>query len=149
MLDHNATQAAIRAGYSAKTARQIAEQNMRKPQIKSEIDKKLSELDKKSEDLRERVIQQLSRRAFRDIRKLYNPDGSFKIPGEWDDETAAAIDNIEVAEITSEGKTLGLLKKVKAANPDKALEMLGKHLGIFRDEGPQSGNVFNVQINIG
>lgn len=38
LIDHNATQAAIRAGYSAKTARSVGSENLAKPDIKAAID---------------------------------------------------------------------------------------------------------------
>ena len=44
--DKNATQAAIRAGYSAKTAASIGAENLRKPQIRAEIDRGLAEGDR-------------------------------------------------------------------------------------------------------
>lgn len=43
LIDLNATQAAIRAGYSEKAARQIATENMAKPSIKEYIEKRMAE----------------------------------------------------------------------------------------------------------
>lgn len=45
LIDLNATQAAIRSGYSKKTARQMATENLTKPAIKEYIDKRMAEKD--------------------------------------------------------------------------------------------------------
>ena len=67
LIDLNATQAAIRAGYSAKTAHSIGEENLRKPEIKSAIDAGLAQKQEKSErkasDVR-KDIQELGKRAI-------------------------------------------------------------------------------------
>ena len=59
MVDLNATQAAIRAGYSKKTAGQIGEQNLKKLEIKSEIDLLRAEQSKKLEITKEGLLQDL------------------------------------------------------------------------------------------
>ena len=63
-IDHNATQAAIRAGYSPKTAGAIGAENLKKPQIDAEIKRIESATVQKLEITRERIAQELAEIAF-------------------------------------------------------------------------------------
>ena len=60
LIDCNATQAAIRAGYSAKTARQIGQENLSKPDIKKYIDEQLEKMQSNSVASAEEVMQYLT-----------------------------------------------------------------------------------------
>ena len=61
LIDLNATQAAIRAGYSKKTAGQIGDENLKKPQIATAIQESMSERAERAEISSELVIQGLLR----------------------------------------------------------------------------------------
>ena len=89
LIDLNATQAAIRAGYSEKTAREQAAQNLSKLNIQEKIVELKAERSKRTEITQDSVIQEL-----------------------------AAVARAEV-------------KGVRAVDKLKALELLGKHLGMF------------------
>ena len=60
LIDCNATQAAIRAGYSEKTARQIGQENLSKPDIKKYIDEQLEKMQSDSVASAEEVMQYLT-----------------------------------------------------------------------------------------
>ena len=60
LVDLNATQAAIRAGYSKKTARQIAKENLTKPYIKAYIDQQLKKLEDERIAEAKEVLQYLT-----------------------------------------------------------------------------------------
>src|SRR3954466_7069409 len=81
----NATRAAIRAGYSAKTARSIGSQNLGKFEIAVEIARRLREGPKKPEpDLqRMRVIRQLEQIAYANIGLILGPKKTIKPTHEW------------------------------------------------------------------
>ena len=64
LIDLNATQAAIRAGYSEKTAYRTGADNLRKPQIEEYIAKRQKELSRSTEITQERVIKELALIAF-------------------------------------------------------------------------------------
>jgi phage terminase small subunit len=63
VIDKNATQAAIRAGYSKKTAKEIGYEHLTKPHIRQAVDKKLERLAKKSEITAEWIIEQFKAAA--------------------------------------------------------------------------------------
>ena len=75
------------------------------------------------------MIQEIARLAFLDIRKAFGEQGQLKAIHELDDDTAAAIAGIDIAELTNEGQSIGLIKKVKLSDKRGALELLLKHLG--------------------
>jgi phage terminase small subunit len=91
MIDFNATQAAIRAGYSSKAADRMGPSLIGIPCIKEEINKRIARRGVSAEATVQRVVMELARIAFFDKRKLYRDDGSLKQPHEWDDDTAAVV----------------------------------------------------------
>lgn len=83
----------------------------------------------------DRLLQELARVAFFDPRKAFNDDGSMKPLSELDDDTAAAIAGLDLAEIRdSEGQPIGVLKKIKIADKLVALDKLARHLGLLQDK---------------
>jgi phage terminase small subunit len=142
--------AAIRAGFSARNADSIASRLVKKSQVLEAIEKKRSERLRKIGVRADRVLTEIARVAFSDLRKLYKEDGSLKLPGEWSDEAAAAVAGVEVFEEFSgrgEDRTLiGHTKKVRSYDKVKALELLSKHLGIIgngkhHDEEAEEGDI--------
>ncbi|WP_213431657.1 terminase small subunit, partial [Paenibacillus dendritiformis] len=61
LIDLNATQAAIRAGYSAKTARKIGAENLTKPDIQKAIQEAMERREKRTEITQDRVLQELAK----------------------------------------------------------------------------------------
>ena len=148
LVDLNATQAAIRAGYSEKTAGAIGFENLHKPQIATAIQAAFDARSKRTEITQDMVLQELARIGFADIRRLF----------EWDEERATFVPSRELSEaeaaaissVESESKTFtddeGVREttvKLKLRTYDKlgALEKLGKHLGMFSDKVEHSGNL--------
>ena len=142
LIDLNATQAAIRAGYSKKTAKDIGGENLSKPAIQAEIQKRQVKLQNTLEITQDRVLQEYARLAFYDPRKLFQPDGTPKPIEALDDDTAAALAGLEVREEfegTGENRTfVGYTKKYKLANKLGALDSLAKHLGLFEPKEEDS-----------
>lgn len=131
IVDLNATQAAIRAGYSEHTARQMGTENLSKPVISAEIERLKAERLQRVGITADRVLIELARLAYSDPRKLYREDGSMKPPAEWDDDTAASVSAVETEE--HGGDDPATVRRVKRWDKKSALELLGKHLGIFAD----------------
>lgn len=89
----------------------------------------------------ERVLQEYARLAFFDPRKPFDDNGKPKDISALDDDTAAALVGLDVAEeyegVGEERKFVGYTKKYKLANKLGALDSLGKHLGMFDGKGGQ------------
>jgi phage terminase small subunit len=143
LVDLNATQAAIRAGYSKKTARQIGEQNLSKVDVSTAVQQAMKERETRTGITADRVLKELEKIAFFDIRKLYNEDGSMKLPSEWDDDTAAAMAGLEtIEEFEGTGKarkSIGFTKKAKTWSKDGALGLAMRHLGMLVDRQELTG----------
>jgi phage terminase small subunit len=135
LVDLNATQAAIRAGYKEKSARSIGQENLTKPDISAAIVAKRKELSQQVNITTERVLLEYGRIAFFDPRRLFDRTGRPLPITELDDDTAAAIAGLDVLEeydgTGSDRKLTGLVKKWKIANKLGALDKLGEHLGLF------------------
>lgn len=82
----------------------------------------------------ERVLREMARLAFFDIRKLVNADGTPKPLHELDDDTAAAIAGLEVARVGNAMIGEGEVLKFKIADKNSALDKLARHLQMFTDK---------------
>ncbi len=125
LIDQNGTQAAIRAGYSKRTANEQAADLLAKPSIREAVNVKFDKIVEKCELDAADVLKILAQLASADIRKAYNPDGTMKNIHEIPDELAAAINSVESDDHTGE------IKKFKILDKSKALEMIGKYLKMF------------------
>ena len=141
LVDLNATQAAIRAGYSAKTAEQQGYQLLQKPSVQAAIAARQKEREQRTAVTADRVLLEAARLALFDPRKLFNDDGSPKGITELDDDTAAAVAGIEVVEqFEGSGKDrvfVGYLKKYRIADKNSALEKLFRHHGLYERDNEQ------------
>jgi phage terminase small subunit len=139
LLDLNATQAAIRAGYSAKTAQEQASRllsNVMVRRLVEDLQKARSESTGVTAD---RVISELARIAFGNQRAVmtWGADGvSLRESSQLTDDEAALVS--EVAETVS---AAGNGLKLKTHDKVRALELLGKHLGMFVDKVEHSGAI--------
>lgn len=109
IISGNATQAAINAGYSEKTARKIGSENLTKPDIKSYIDERMKKLEEEAIADQAEVLKFLTR-IMRDEEK---------------EEVLVNIGNFE-----QEIQTM----KVSAKDRIKAAELLGKRYGSWTDK---------------
>src|SRR5687768_780298 len=91
LIDLNGTQAAIRAGYSEDSAKQIASENLTKPDIQEYLSRRQKELQETTGITQKRVLEEFAKIAFLDIRKLYTVDGSLKSIHDLDDDAAGAL----------------------------------------------------------
>lgn len=141
LVDLNATKAAIRAGYSETSARQIAAENMAKPSIQAAIAEARQRSMSRLEITRDRVLAETARIAFFDPRRLFAADGRPLQITELDDDTAAAIAGVEVLEEwqgTGEDRVLvGHVKKYKVADKNSGIDKLSKHLGLYEKDNSQ------------
>jgi len=145
LQDHNGTKAAIRAGYSEKSAHVTASRLLSDAKVSERIHELTQQLhaklEKKTEITRERVLQEYAKLAFFDPRKLFDENGNPKKITELDDDTAAAIAGLEVnsqlALVEVEGEkpetrdVLSTVRKYKIVDKKAALDSIAKHLGMF------------------
>lgn len=143
LIDLNATQAAIRAGYSPDSAKEIGSENLTKPNIRTYIDSEIANRSKRTGVNQDRVIRELARIAFVNAKDVINIEEATLKKDATEDDTAT-IASVKVKTIpTKEGE--GVEREIKLADKLKALELLGKHLGMFKDKVELSGPM-KVQI---
>jgi len=142
LIDLNATQAAIRAGYSAKTAEQQGFQLLKKTSVAEAVALRIKDRERRTEITQDRVLQELAKIGFADIRKavkwgadipVVNPETGEALSAngvilissdDIDDDTACAVSEISQ---TAQGV------KIKMHDKKGALVDIGKHLGMFVD----------------
>lgn len=138
LVDLNAAQAAIRAGYSQKTARHIGNRLLTNVHVAEAVRAGQMAREKRTHITQDRVLQELARLAFFDIRQLYHADGRLKAPHELDDDTAAAVAQLEsIEEYAGRGEdreAIGTTKKAKTFSKDAALTLAMRHLGMLNDK---------------
>jgi phage terminase small subunit len=139
MIDLNATQAAIRAGYSPHTAKAIGTENLAKPAIRACIDKALAERSKRTGINADRVLLELARLGYANLTDVANLDEAALREGVSRDDTAA-IQSIKVKRIPTENGDI-IEREIKICDKKAPLELLGKHLGLFTDKLSISGEL--------
>lgn len=143
LIDLNATQAAIRAGYSVKRASEIGYQLLQKTTVSEAIAAAMAERSRRTGITQDRVIQELAKIAFAKMTDFVEWDGEgvrFRDSSQLSDEDAACVAEVTEQEIEFEsGKKK--TKKIKLHDKVAALEKLGRHLGIFNDKLELGGNV--------
>jgi phage terminase small subunit len=138
LIDLNATQAAIRAGYSARTAEWIGPKLLTKSPVQQAIAKRREELRRSTQITQERILLERARLAFFDVRKLLDNTGRPLPIHDLDDDTAAAIAGIDVVNIGNDEVGLGQVIKLKLADKGASLTALERHLGMYKDTGGDS-----------
>lgn len=140
LIDLNATQAAIRAGYSAKTAGAVGFENLKKPEIAEAIATKRGELSTRTEVTVDRIVTELARIGFydpADYAAITHVSGPIDIP--------SLPEHVRRAIVGWEWDKNGNFT-LKLGDKLSALDKLGKHLGMFTDKVEHSGAV-NIVID--
>lgn len=131
LIDLNATQAAIRAGYSAKTANEQGARLLANVSVQDVVSRKMAERSKRTGISQDRIVLELARIAFMKMTDIVNADGEINT-GATDDDLAC-IESIKYKK--SESDTgYSEEREVKVASKLKALELLGKHMGMWNDK---------------
>ena len=101
MIDRNATEAAIRAGYSPKSAASIGSRLLKDVKILAEINKRSAEQSQRLQITSDRIMQEYERLALLDPLDLFNPDGSMKALKDIPEDARRAIGGLELRELSS------------------------------------------------
>lgn len=127
LIDLNATQAAIRAGYSPNTAEQIGYQLLQKTSVSNEIYRAMAERSKRTGISQDRVLQELAKMGFAKITDVVDPETA-KINTSASEDDLACIQSIKI-----KPNEWGTEREVKMYDKRAALVDIGRHLGMFKD----------------
>lgn len=122
LKDLNATQAAIRAGYSPKTSGQMGDENLKKPQIKAAIDEAMAKRAERTEIDQDYVLKTIKDTIERCAQAVPVVDGK----------------GLPVYVKTPDGE-ISPAYRFDAQSVLKGAELLGKHLGIFIEKRELTG----------
>lgn len=138
LKDLNGTQAYIRAGYKVKdenSAAVMANRLLRNVKIQEKIQVAMKEREKRTEITQDRVLNEIANLAFTDRTGIVNLKNNSLIIKNFDElspEQKACISGVKETKFGIE---------VTFYNKEKALEMLGKHLGMFTEKLEVNGNI--------
>jgi phage terminase small subunit len=140
LVDLNATQAAIRAGYSSTNADKIGSQLLGKTRVSEAIQQAMQKRGQRTGVTQDQVIRQLAKVAFLDIRDVVT----------WDEKSirirpSADVDGTVLTEVSETMTESGWTKKIKIADRMRALELLGKHLGTFIPEQERQESMLRAE----
>lgn len=136
IIDLNAAQAAIRAGYSEKTAKAIGSENLTKPDIKSLIAEKLAEIAENNMLKADDVINELKSLGFWNIQDYIGRGNTIKDISKLPRNLAKPIIGIKRTEEFFKGKKT-VVTELKFVDKRSSLGDLGKYLGIFEKDNRQ------------
>ena len=134
LVDLNATQAAIRAGYSPDSAQQIGSENLSKPVIKNVIAKAMAERSRRTGVSQDRVLNELAKMAFVNIADVINLEDATIRDG------AADADLACIQSVKIKPSQFGEEREIKLYDKKSSLELIGRHLGMWNGDSNKNEN---------
>lgn len=148
LIDLNATQAAIRAGYKKSEYTDTnANKLLENTRIREELDKRMAERSKRTGINQDRVVNELAKIAFVKMSDIV--DEKCRIRKDAKEEDLGCIESIKVKTSTS-ANMKSVEREVKLSPKLKALELLGRHLGMWNDKIDINADMeLNINIDYG
>lgn len=144
LIDLNATQAAIRSGYSPKTACEQASRLLANVKIQDEIAIEMAERSKRTGINQDRVLMEIAKMAFVNIDDVIDLDTA-KVKRTATKEDLACIQSVKI-----KPTEFGTEREIKLCDKKSNLELLGKHLGMFKDKVELEADMdLNINIDYG
>jgi phage terminase small subunit len=139
LVDLNATQAAIRAGYPAEYANKIGPENLVNVGISDAISAGREKMSQRTEITQDMVMAEFARIGFGDIRALFDTSGRLKALADLPRDHAAMVASIEVVTKSLPGREgepveVEYTHKIRSWDKVAALTQMGRRLGMFVDK---------------
>lgn len=145
LVDSNAHQAALRAGYALKTATANAYKMLEQPAIKAYIEERRQHFLTQIHVTQERVLAEYARIAFANMRDLYDEDNNLLPVRKVHPDLAAAVVSAETTQLKSGNR----VTKLRLSDKRAALDSICKMMGYFEPEKEENGLVINWIDNTG
>jgi phage terminase small subunit len=150
IIDFNGTQAAIRAGYSKKTATMQASRLLTQANVSKKIEALTNKISERMIVTKERVIEELAKIGLANIQNYVDEDNEVKsLKKEVSADHAAAISGVKVTTIQFGSKEMPITKtttQLTMNDKNTALSLLGKHFGVFEKDNDQKKVTNIVQV---
>ena len=144
LIDLNATQAAIRAGYSPRTAEQAASRLLTIVKVSDEIAREMAERTKRTGINQDRVVKELAKLAFVNIADVVDLENA-TVRISATDEDLACIQSVKI-----KPSEFGTEREIKLYDKKASLELLGRHLGMFKDKLEVEADMdLNITVDYG
>lgn len=141
LVDLNATQAAIRAGYSKRSANNIGPGNLLKPIVQVEIQKQCAKLLKRIGIDQDWVLDKYKKLACYNITDFFNDDGTIKKLSEIPEDAMFAIQGLEVDTKTIGDDVNSFIQKFKLPDKKGTIDSIAKLLGLMVDKVKHEGEI--------
>lgn len=156
LIDLNQTQAAIRAGYSEKTAAEQASRLLTNVKVSEAVQAAMKARSDRTEIDADWVLKRLARDATADLADLYDENGTLKPVHEWPiawrTGLVAGIETVQERDgEDAEGKPVyATVRKVKLLDRTKLVELIGKHVevGAFKEKVEHSGEIKTPELKL-
>lgn len=156
LVDLNGTRAAIAAGFAPKSAAVTASKLLKLPKVKAALESAMKERAERVAITADAVLQELWRIARSDLAKAFDGKGNLLPIHDMPPEARAAIASLDTEELFEgqgdERQLKGLSRRARQWDKVKALELVGKHLGMFRDKievSGEGGKALSIHIDLG
>lgn len=150
LVDRNATQAAIRAGYSSRSAYSQGERLLRHAEVAKLVEAGMTRLTEKIDLKIDRIVLELHRILTADPLDALDDDGSLRALSEWPKDLRCALSGIDVQELFDgrgeDRMVIGFLKKVRFWSKPEAADQLMRHLGGYEKDHAQAAETLSSII---
>lgn len=149
IIDLNAKQAAIRAGYSEKTAAEQGARLLTNVNVQNYIYELKQKRNDRTEVNADYVLNRLVDIDQMDVADILNDDMSLKPLSEWPKCWRQTLQGVDIIYMASKDDTETLIKKIKWPDKVKNLELLGRHVNVqaFKDKVEQESTNINVDMD--
>lgn len=155
-LDFNGKQAAIRAGYSEKTAENQASRLLSNVKVQQYVQELQKELSEKTGITAERILQELSDIGFNNMKDFVNGNNSILELKYLDKRKTSAVSKVKTTVTTrtvfENGKPSAVTEtttELAMHNKITALELMGKHIGLFEKDNKQKQAIVKLKVGYG
>jgi phage terminase small subunit len=144
----NASLSAEYAGFAADSSKQEGWRLLQRDDVQEYISRLQTSLAEKTGISQQKVLQEIAKIAFSDIRKYYQDDNNLKPICDLDDNEAAALASVKSYEETMPGTDIvvGFNKEIKMYDKLAGLEKLARHLGLYEKDNDQRKPINNVNL---
>ena len=144
IIDLNATQAAIRAGYSERTAQEQSSRLLSNVIVSDRVAELMRDRSSRVRIDADYVLNRLAEIDQMDVADILTEDGSLKPIKDWPKVWRTTLSGLDVMTVfnSEEATTESVLKKIKWPDKVKNLELLGKHVNVnaFAEKKQDGGN---------